>query len=679
MPQTKKNDILEKEAKTKTVSSPTSKTSTKKVSPSKKEKVTEKPKKTKDDTSKKKKQTEISTTNKVVKKMTVSKTASGVKTKQSLSSKKIDNKDKTVDTKKNKALKETNKVKKEKINTNGGKKDTKNKPKNLKKETKSKDKKKLNLPKLSLSNLKDKVKSNISKTKESKSDSKRVTKLNKKKKLKVPKLSFKETKEEKKLKKQVKRQKRELKRKNKSEKKLKENKVYENKKTKSVTKRKQKSNNKQKEPLFSKKTKIALLITFIICILIIIGEVVYLIIRQHDIDKNTIYYDSINALVVDGTDVVAVGSSNFRYSKNYNYTRGHERGKIVKYNQNGDLLFEKMYDRGINTTFSSVISIKDGYIVVGSGVFSEEEQAQEGREAFIIKYDKDGKIIWEKFYQVVTNTSFNKVIATSNGYIAIGQSIYANMEMGNHTTGGGIIVKYDKKGNEVWHNNHGGMKSGNFNDIIEVKGDYYVVGKDASDSGNLVKFNKNGEYQWHKNYNYTDSIGFTGISYLDNSLYVVSAKKILPDGTSNEDNRSTTNTDALFIKYDLNGNIQFEKTFGGSNYDRYNSIVSHDNNLYVVGHTTSSDAGVKVTSNGNLMTGLLVCYDKNGNITRKESLGGSNDDNLTDIIIDSGGSIYISGYSNSEDGNIAVKRDNGKDYFGKIIKMNMRFRKLFIR
>ena len=72
----------------------------------------------------------------------------------------------------------------------------------------------------------------------------------------------------------------------------------------------------------------------------------------------------------------------------------------------------------------------------------------------IIKYDKDGNIVWEKFYHVVTYTRFNKVIETSDGYVAIGQSIYANMEMGNNTTGGGIIVKYDKDGNEIWHNNH---------------------------------------------------------------------------------------------------------------------------------------------------------------------------------------------------------------------------------
>lgn len=447
---------------------------------------------------------------------------------------------------------------------------------------------------------------------------------------------------------------------------------------KKTDKKKIKNKEDKVSPIFTKTTKKWLIIVAIICALIIILEVAYLVYRQIEIDRNTVYYDSLNSLVIDDTDIVAVGSSHFRYSKKYSYTNGYEKAKLIKYDKNGKIIFERMYKNGINTTFSSVISVSDGYIVVGSGQFSKDEQQNEEREAFIIKYDKDGNIIWEKFYQVVTNTRFNKVIATNDGYIAIGQSIYANMEMGNHTTGGGIIVKYNFDGTEVWRNNHGGMKSGNFNDIVEVNGDFYVVGKDATDSANIVKFDANGQYKWHKNYSYTDGIGFTGIAYLDNALYVVGSKKILPEGTTDKDTRNTTNTDALLVKYDLDGKIIFEKNFGGSNYERYNSLLAYRNNLYVVGHTTSKDAGLKIQTDGKLMTGILVRYDKNGNILKKYSYGGSNNDNLTDIVTDSA-SIYITAYSNSKDGNITTAKNNGKDYFGKVIKLDFKFRTLMVK
>ena len=431
--------------------------------------------------------------------------------------------------------------------------------------------------------------------------------------------------------------------------------------------------NKSKKPLLAKKDK-KLIITFaIICSLIILVEGIYVVVKLVEKDRNTIYYDSLNSLVIDNTDIVAVGSSNFRYSKKYNYTKGLEKGKLIKYDKKGKLLFEVMYDKAINNTFSSIISVEDGYIVVGSGVFSEEEQLNGAREAFIIKFTKKGKIVWEKFHQVLSDTKFNKVIETSDGYVVIGQSIYANMEMGNHTTGGGIIVKYDKEGNEVWRNNHGGTKSGNFNDIVEVNGNFYVVGKDGADSGNIVKFNSNGKYEWHKNYSYTDGIGLTGIAYLNNSLYVVGSKKVLPQDVKPEDDRSTTNTDSLLVVYNLDGTKKFEKTFGGSNFERYNSILSYNNNLYVIGHTSSKDAGLKVKTDGKLMTGLVVRYDENGNILKKETYGGSNNDNLTDIVTD-GICLYISGYSNSKDGNIITSKNNGKDYFGKVVKLDLKFR-----
>ena len=414
-----------------------------------------------------------------------------------------------------------------------------------------------------------------------------------------------------------------------------------------------------------------------ICILIIVCELTFFLINRSNRANNTVYHDSYNALVANNGNIVIAGNSDFKYSKVNDYTGGNSKGKLIKYKENGEVLFEIKYDRGISNTFNDVIETADGYIVVGTGIFSKEEKETEQKEAVMIKYDKNGKLVWEKFYHVLSNTGFEKVIETEDGYIAIGHSIYANMELGNHTTGGGIIVKYDKEGNEVWHNNHGGTKSGKFNDIVIVGSDIYVAGKDGADSGNIVKFNANGEYQWHKNYSYTDSYGLTGISYANDGLYVIGSKKIFTKEVKETDDRYTTNTDALLLKYDLNGNLLFEKTFGGSSYERYNSIYLFHNNFYVVGHICSKDAGLKVINDKeDEMTGLLVRYDINGNILKKEVFGGSNNDNLTDITSDSI-SFYAVGYSNSNDSNADADYSNGKDYFGELIKLNNRFKKIY--
>ena len=498
------------------------------------------------------------------------------------------------------------------------------------------------------------------------------------------KVEKKNKKEEKKQKKEEKKLKKAEKKSKKEEKKSKKEKTSK-KETKKVKEKKIKVKEKSNENIlkriikkfksFTLPVKVLIIVSFV-CGIVLVIEGVLALNHKGYLDRHTVYYESYNGVEMDGDYIVVVGGSDLKHGS-FTNSKDNERGKIVKYNEKGEVKFEKTYTRGISTTFTSVTSVSDGYIVTGTGIFSEEEQKSEGKEAVIIKYSKSGEIIWEKFYQVITDTSFNKVIAVSDGYVAIGQSIYANMEMGNHTTGGGIIVKYDFDGNEVWHNNHGGTKSGNFKDIVQVKGDYYVVGKDGADSANIVKFNNKGEYQWHKNYSFTDSVGFTGIAYAEDGLYVVGSKKILED--ENQEDRTTSNTDALLVKYDMDGNVKFEKTFGGSNYERYNNIIAYHNNFYVVGHTTSKDAGLKITNDkADEMTGFVVRYDINGNILKKEVFGGSNNDNLLDIDTD-GVSYYVVGYSNSGDGNIDSSKSNGKDYVGKLIKLNSKFKKLFVK
>ena len=421
-----------------------------------------------------------------------------------------------------------------------------------------------------------------------------------------------------------------------------------------------------------------LLGAIIVCTIILALEGIMVLSHKKQVNDHKIFYDRYNSVALDGNNIVVVGTTDIKETEEEDNIKDNARGKITKYDNKGHIDFQKIYSNGIATAFNSVITEDDGYIVVGTGIFSKEEKETEGQEAVILKYSKEGELVWEKFYRVITNTSFSKVIKVSDGYVAVGQSIYANMEVGNHATGGAIIVKYDFNGNEVWHNNHGGSKSGNFNDVVEVNGDLYAVGKDATDWGNIVKYDKNGKYKWHKNYAYTDGNGFMGIAYQDNALYVVGSKKILPEGTGDEDDRTTLNTDALFIKYDLDGNIVFEKVFGGSSFERYNSIVAYHNNFYIVGHICSKDAGVKITNTTiDNMTGFIVRYDINGNILKKETLGGSKNDNLTDIKTD-GISYYAVGYSNSKDGNIKTGKNNGKDYIGKVIKLNNKFRRMYV-
>lgn len=466
----------------------------------------------------------------------------------------------------------------------------------------------------------------------------------------------------------------------KKEKKVKVDKKKFNKLGKKTVKIKNKKVNRKSisSLLSSNKMKKIYIGIVVFCVLILIIEGIYFLVIRNHIQSRTTYYDSLNSLTLDNTDIVAVGSSNFKNSKFNDYTKGLEKAKLVKYDKFGNIIFEKMYEKGINSTFNAVMEVKDGYVAVGSYEKDENQTKDNLRNALIVKYDKDGKIIWEKDFTSLSNSKFNKVIEVEDGYIVIGQSIFADMEMGNSKDGGGVIVKYDKDGEIVWKSFHGGTKSASFNGITVVDGNFYVVGRDGTDFGNIVKYSSNGEYQWHKNYRYTDTFGLSDIVFSNGKLYAVGSKEIFDHEVTDDDKRNTTNTDALLIRYNLDGEVEFEKTFGGSSYERYNSIMAYHNNLFAIGSSSSSDSGLKIFTDGEKTAGILVKYDLDGNIERKNVYGGSNHDNLTDIATDNS-NLYITAYTNSKDGNIIISKDNGKDYYGRLIKVDSRLRVLFLK
>jgi len=386
-------------------------------------------------------------------------------------------------------------------------------------------------------------------------------------------------------------------------------------------------------------------------------------------------YDTLNSVVLDQTDIVAVGSSNFKHSQTNEYIKGATKAKIMKLDTSGKLIFEKVYNSKRSSTFTSLLVIEDGYIVVGS--MAGDQENRNGKQlGLIAKYDKNGELLWEKVYESSGNVQFSKIQRIADGYIVVGSSVVSNPKE-DTIDGGALIFKYDFEGNLVWQKFHGNQTKARFNSFVVVDSAIYAVGKNEDDLGILVRCSLDGNIEWEKSYTYTDEAGFSDIVAKNQSLFVVGSKKILPNSIENEE-RKTSNTDALLLKYNLSGDIEFEKVFGGSNQDGYVSLTTNRNYLFVVGYSNSLDSGLKIFTDGKKKTGILIKYDIDGDIERKAIFGGSNNDIMTSIITDNS-NVYMTAVSNSKDGNILTEFDNGKDSFGKLIKVNPRLRTLFVK
>lgn len=112
---------------------------------------------------------------------------------------------------------------------------------------------------------------------------------------------------------------------------------------------------------------------------------------------------------------------------------------------------------------------------------------------------------------------------------------------------------------------------------------------------------------------------------------------------------------------------QFNKVFGGSGWDVFNSVIKprHSNSYIASGYTTSDDGDI--TGHHGSEDFWVVKVNELGNKVWLRSLGGSGEDRAFSSIATFDGGAVVVGYSNSNDGDLTS--NNGSDDAW-IVKLN---------
>ena len=110
--------------------------------------------------------------------------------------------------------------------------------------------------------------------------------------------------------------------------------------------------------------------------------------------------------------------------------------------------------------------------------------------------------------------------------------------------------------------------------------------------------------------------------------------------------------DVYLVRTDKNGNLTWQKTFGGLDWDfAYDVVLAADGDIVVCGHTSSMGAGKK--------DGLLLKYDLSGTLVWQKTIGGVENEELRSVIKTNDNFLAAVGYTESN-GDI-----NGDVYFYK--------------
>lgn len=127
-------------------------------------------------------------------------------------------------------------------------------------------------------------------------------------------------------------------------------------------------------------------------------------------------------------------------------------------------------------------------------------------------------------------------------------------------------------------------------------------------------------------------------------------------------------TDAILMKVDTSGNLEWVKYWGGSSTDEFKHVIVSGDTIIAMGDTCSSDGDV--TQLKGTQDGVVVAYGLDGTKKWQTSIGGTasaqTDVSVGSAVADSGGNIYLDGcvwqndFTSEGVGDFATKSNGGE-------------------
>ena len=271
---------------------------------------------------------------------------------------------------------------------------------------------------------------------------------------------------------------------------------------------------------------------------------------------------------------------------------------IIKLDKNGNMEWDETFGGEETDVARSIIQTKDGGYIIAGFIWTVYASKQ---DICVIKLDENGNIEWEKTFDKDEHDIAYSIIQTKDGGYAIaggtGKRFWGEVNC--------WIMKLDAKGNMEWDNNFGGIGWDEIYSIIQTKGGGFIAAGSAWSKGAgrgdvcVVKLDRKGYLVWIKTFGGSDYDEARSIIQTGDGGYTVAGFTVSED---------TGDRNVWIIKLDKNGNKVWDRTFGGTSEDWANSIIqTKDRGYMVAGWTSSMGAGktdvwiIKLNKRGDLV------------------------------------------------------------------------------
>jgi hypothetical protein len=267
----------------------------------------------------------------------------------------------------------------------------------------------------------------------------------------------------------------------------------------------------------------------------------------------------------------------------------------------------------------------DGYIIVGT-----TNNYGQDSDILVLKLNSEGEMEWSRIYGGERDDFAHSVQETEEGGLILA-GITWSFGSGSQDI---WILKLNYLGDIEWEKAYGGKKDDYASFIHADKNNNYLVigstssfGKGENDAW-IFKLDPVGEIKWQKTY----GTEVNEISYLasisDDDFLVIGETDAVIEGA----------TDAWAFKLDSDGEVQWQKSYGGSENYRFHNIKKITNDEFIV----SGD----LQENGN-SDFLIMKISDEGNIIWKKAFGiEESNEHSTSLCLMSDGFIAAAGTTN---------------------------------
>ena len=347
------------------------------------------------------------------------------------------------------------------------------------------------------------------------------------------------------------------------------------------------------------------------------------------------------------------------------------------YAQSPTIEWKKTYGGTSNEIATCVIQTNDGgYAMVGYAASNDGDVSgiHGAQDIWVVKVNSTGTIEWQKMIGGSAYEQAQAIIQTTdNGYAIAGKTNSANNGdvTGQHQAGyyDCWVVKLNSTGTILWQKTLGGTSDEESRDIIQTKdGGFCLTGIAKSNNGDvtvkyggndmwIVKLTSAGVIEWQKSIGaIADEAGYSVVQTADSGYVVVGLTSSIADSLMVSLGHHG-GTDALMVKLNSAGIIQWYKLLGGSGEDGLRTVILTSDGGYVMSGQTNSNDG-DVSGNHGDYDFWVVKLDSNRNIQWQKTLGGNGFDIAYGIVQTTDGGYIVSGSSDSISGNVTL--NNGE-------------------